>query len=618
MDAENRFSITEEQETFYYFILIPLTLLVIILVDRYHNKNPVKSLNNPNVLEAQDKVIIVYSTYLNNTFKLANKLSKNILQKSEVVSIANLDLDSVAKNPSKNATFVFLLPTHTDGQPCPDSLIFFNWLEDLKNDHRVGKGTYFKWIKRIIIFGIGDSNYGGDRFCLNSRNVHKWFRYLGAGEETESLILGDTSTNDEDFVDVKLNLLIEYFNEQAITAREEILRVLEHDPFASNEVESQEDDDDEEEEFSDEEEKESENVVDLEDMGKVAKTLNDNKIKVEEEDTDGVVIVRSKGRKSTATEGKVFKEMVTPTIRGNLEKQGYKIVGSHSGVKICRWTKAMLRGRGGCYKHTFYGIDSHRCMESTPSLACANKCVFCWRHGTNPVGTEWKWQTDEPELIYDGITKNHYKMIKTLKGLPGLVAERFEEAKKIKHAALSLVGEPIMYPRINELLNLMHQDEVSTFMVTNAQFPDAIRNLIPVTQLYVSIDAATKDSLKKVDKPLFRDFWERFILSLQAMGERKERTVYRFTLVKEYNTEEIDQYVELVKIGKPDFIEVKGFVYKFIQLCTNLNFSVTFCGVGSKIRMSNVPYYQEVVSFVSKMCEKLGDEYEISCQHGKA
>lgn len=39
-----------------------------------------------------------------------------------------------------------------------------------------------------------------------------------------------------------------------------------------------------------------------------------------------------------------------------------------------------MRGRGGCYKHTFYGIESHRCMEATPSLACANKCVFCWRY----------------------------------------------------------------------------------------------------------------------------------------------------------------------------------------------------------------------------------------------
>lgn len=92
------------------------------------------------------------------------------------------------------------------------------------------------------------------------------------------------------------------------------------------------------------------------------------------------------------------REMVTPMLRKALSKQGgcglrrlpsqpivfilgYRIVGSHSGVKLCRWTKSMLRGRGGCYKHTFYGIESHRCMETTPSLACANKCVFCWRYG---------------------------------------------------------------------------------------------------------------------------------------------------------------------------------------------------------------------------------------------
>lgn len=50
-----------------------------------------------------------------------------------------------------------------------------------------------------------------------------------------------------------------------------------------------------------------------------------------------------------------------------------------------------MRGRGGCYKHTFYGITSYQCMEATPSLACANKCVFCWRHHKNPVGTEWRY-----------------------------------------------------------------------------------------------------------------------------------------------------------------------------------------------------------------------------------
>ena len=42
-------------------------------------------------------------------------------------------------------------------------------------------------------------------------------------------------------------------------------------------------------------------------------------------------------------------------------------------------------------------------------------------------------------------------------------------------AALSLVGEPIMYPQINTLIDMLHSRAISTFLVTNAQFPTAIR-----------------------------------------------------------------------------------------------------------------------------------------------
>ena len=106
---------------------------------------------------------------------------------------------------------------------------------------------------------------------------------------------------------------------------------------------------------------------------------------------------------SAAAAGAGARPMVGAALRGELEKQGYRVVGSHSGVKLCRWTKSSLRGRGGCYKHTFYGIESHRCVEATPSMACANKCVFCWRHHTNPVATEWKWDVDDPHLILDRV-----------------------------------------------------------------------------------------------------------------------------------------------------------------------------------------------------------------------
>ncbi|KRX98317.1 tRNA wybutosine-synthesizing protein 1 -like protein, partial [Trichinella pseudospiralis] len=296
-----------------------------------------------------------------------------------------------------------------------------------------------------------------------------------------------------------------------------------------------------------------------------------------------------------------IKEMLTPTLKKSLTKQGYHLVGTHSGVKICRWTKSMLRGRGGCYKHTFYGINSHQCMEMTPSLACANKCVFCWRHHSNPVGTEWKWKTDSAEKILFDSLEGHKKMVRQFRGVPGVKDARFEESSTVRHCALSLVGEPIMYPHINELISKMHSLNISTFLVTNAQFPSAIENLIPVTQLYLSVDAASKESLKEIDRPLFRDFWQRLMNSIDILRDKKQRTVYRLTLVNQYNMNEVSQYASLIKRGQPDFVEVKG---------------VTYCGdsKNSKITMANVPWHADVVDFVQQLVFQL-DDYEIAAEH---
>ena len=96
-------------------------------------------------------------------------------------------------------------------------------------------------------------------------------------------------------------------------------------------------------------------------------------------DLEDLGVVVSTGKAEVAKEELAPKdrpEMVTPLQRKSLEKEGYDIIGTHSAVKLCRWTKHQLRGRGGCYKHTCYGIVSYQCMEATPSLACANKYVL--------------------------------------------------------------------------------------------------------------------------------------------------------------------------------------------------------------------------------------------------
>jgi tRNA wybutosine-synthesizing protein 1 len=309
---------------------------------------------------------------------------------------------------------------------------------------------------------------------------------------------------------------------------------------------------------------------------------------------------------------KPLKEMVpkTSSTYAALTKQGYTIVGSHSGVKICRWTKHSLRGKGSCYKFSFYGIKSYLCMETTPSLGCANKCTFCWRHGTNPVGTIWRWQVDPPELIFEGAKAGHYKKIKMLKGVPGVRADRFAEAQRIRHCALSLVGEPIFYPHINAFLALLHGERISSFLVCNAQHPDQLAALHHVTQLYVSIDASNRDSLRRIDRPLHRDFWERFLKCIDILREQRfrQRTVFRLTLVKGFNIEdEADGYAALVERGLPCFVEVKG---------------VTYCGTSTSsaagLTMQNVPFYAEVCEFVQalvKALEKRGLEYGIAAEH---
>jgi tRNA wybutosine-synthesizing protein 1 len=325
-------------------------------------------------------------------------------------------------------------------------------------------------------------------------------------------------------------------------------------------------------------------VVDVEDMGPVMKRSDEE-------------------RKTTA----VAREMVTKLQRKALTKEGYKIIGSHSAVKLCRWTKNQMRGRGGCYKHTCYGITSYQCMEATPSLACANKCVFCWRHHKNPVGTEWRWKTDEPKMIVEQAISEHRKMINQMRGVSGVQPERLKEAMTVKHCALSLVGEPIMYPHINEMLQELHNRSISTFLVTNGQFPECIDVLDPVTQLYVSVDAPTRDSLKAVDRPLFKDFWERYIASLKALGRKQQRTVYRLTLVKDYNMQDVDGYVELIEIGQPDFIEIKA---------------MTYCGKSdaSDLTMQNVPWHKEVCEYAELISRRLAERgisvpFSIASEH---
>ena len=522
--------------------------------------------------ESIKKLVIVYGTTTGNAQTFAKMLSdfyddhKTI--NTEIYGLSDIEAEDRLPIWAKelNTAFVVLISTHEGGSPPDNAKWFYTWLEESSKDFRV-QHSMLKGLK-YSVFGLGNSLYS-DHYNTVAKHVDKFLFQLSASR-FHSLCLGDENVagskhgNMEADFDYWKNSLAQRITKwnNSVNMNKDIDTEKTSD-FDTNSSDESEDDSISEEDIDEMDE----GMVDLEDLGTMIQKSK--------------VASNEKSNKN----GKA-KEMITPLLRKSLTKQGYKLIGSHSGVKICRWTKAMLRGRGGCYKHTFYGIESHRCMETTPSLACANKCVFCWRHHSNPVGTEWKWAMDQPELILEGALENHYKMIKQMRGVPGVLPEKLEEGMNVQHCALSLVGEPIMYPEINKFVQLLHQKRISSFLVTNAQFPDAIRDMEPCTQLYVSIDASTKDSLKKIDRPLHKDFWERFILSLKELCNKGQRTVYRLTLVKGFNVEELDNYAKLVSLGKPDFIELKG---------------VTYCGTskGELLSISNYKSYRIERDFIA-------------------
>ncbi|KRY78618.1 tRNA wybutosine-synthesizing protein 1 -like protein, partial [Trichinella pseudospiralis] len=497
--------------------------------------------------EHREDVKIFFASQSGNAQKLAYNLHSRL---KSTFSTAVFDLqhyDPEGHLENEQAVCIFIVSTYVDGQ-CPEKCRwFFKWLEECVSDFRVQKSILSNL--RFAVFGLGDKAYRST-FNKVAINLSKHLLLLKANN-----ILPLYLTEEDNFDHIQSD----FFKWS--------LQLIKYLEDCSSKFSSVHDNKrvsvwhDENENSSDAEDAENSanNVGDIEDICERYELMHFTNVT---NDSDKI------------------KEMLTPTLKKSLTKQGYHLVGTHSGVKICRWTKSMLRGRGGCYKHTFYGINSHQCMEMTPSLACANKCVFCWRHHSNPVGTEWKWKTDSAEKILFDSLEGHKKMVRQFRGVPGVKDARFEESSTVRHCALSLVGEPIMYPHINELISKMHSLNISTFLVTNAQFPSAIENLIPVTQLYLSVDAASKESLKEIDRPL---------------------TVYRLTLVNQYNMNEVSQYASLIKRGQPDFVEVKG---------------VTYCGdsKNSKITMANVPWHADVVDFVQQLVFQL-DDYEIAAEH---
>ena len=261
---------------------------------------------------------------------------------------------------------------------------------------------------------------------------------------------------------------------------------------------------------------------------------------------------------------------IKPRVSDQLKKAKYGVA-DHSTVALCHWTKKSFKHEGSCYKHKFYGISTHSCMEFSPAgMYCENRCVYCWRpmefYDSMKMEPE---NVAEPKDIMEKLMGERKKLIMGHYGDSRSDKQRLDESLKPSHYAISLSGEPTMYPKLPELIKYLKslQETKSIFLVTNGQEPDMIQRLkdedaLP-TQLYLSTNAADYESFLRINKPKYDDSWQRWNKTLQMLKELDTRTVLRITLIRGYNdqNEMIPAFAQMLKESSPHFVEIKSYMH---------------------------------------------------------
>ncbi len=277
------------------------------------------------------------------------------------------------------------------------------------------------------------------------------------------------------------------------------------------------------------------------------------------------------------------------------ELKGYQIVGRHSAVKTCLWLKKSLKDEGVCYKQKFYGIRSHRCLQMTPALLCNQSCIYCWRPLELLKGFDG-W--DSPEFIVEESIKAQHRLLSGFWGTKGVNRKKLEEAYRPNQVAISLIGEPTLYPYLPELIEAYKRRGFTMFLVTNGTRPEMLEVVEP-TQLYISLTAYDEESHLTLNRPP-KSNWERIMRSLDVMRGSGSRTVIRLTLIKGYNMHDkaVERYAELIDRASPDFIEAKAYMY--------LGYSRL------RLKQENMPSHADVVEFSERLSKATG--YEIASE----
>ncbi len=287
--------------------------------------------------------------------------------------------------------------------------------------------------------------------------------------------------------------------------------------------------------------------------------------------------------------------LISKEVSQLLKAQKYHMVGQHSAIKRCRWLYNTLIHDQPCYKQRFYGIKTHQCIQMTPTVfSCTMRCLFCWRVQSGDKGLKWDETAlpmcDEPEVIVENCIKAQKRLLSGYKANPKADAEKYREALQPKHAAISLAGEPTLYPRLGNLIGSFHRRGFTTFLVSNGTQPEALSRLgEEPTQLYISVCAPDEKTFLKTCRPQIPDAWERLNETLALLPSFECPTVLRLTLGRHLNIKRPERYAQLVRKAEPTYVEPKAYMH------------VGFSRL--RLRYSNMPLHEEIQDFAATLAE---------------
>ncbi len=274
--------------------------------------------------------------------------------------------------------------------------------------------------------------------------------------------------------------------------------------------------------------------------------------------------------------------MINQKLKTLLEKQGYRIIGNHSAIKICNWTREAIRNKNVCYKNTFYGIQSHRCLQMSPAAFwCSLNCLHCWRTLRFKVPKQAEW--DEPKEILDESINAQKKLLEGFWGSE-CNKKKLKEAMQPNQIAISLIGEPCLYPKLPELIDEVKNRNMTAYVVSNGTIPEMTEKLIShqPTNMYITLPAPDESIFKKACLPIVKDGWQNIMKSLSMMKEF-DRSVIRLTLVKDLNFVKPEKYAEIIDRAETDFVEIKSFM--------------SVGGARERLAYSRMPLHAEIKAF---------------------